>query len=141
MREILFKGKRVIDGKWTESCCPLGEMHSGTVTYDFESKTVCQYTGLTDKNGRKIFEGDIVKATLLPYQRNQYAIGHITFERGTFKVYVTESINNRVYKNYTGENVKSYSIENNFLERGYQLEIIGNIFDNPGLLEVRNEID
>ena len=60
MREILFRGKRVIDGKWVESCCPLGEMHSGTVTYDFISETVCQYTGLTDKNGRKIFEGDII---------------------------------------------------------------------------------
>lgn len=47
-REILFKGKRVIGGKWKESCCPLGEMHSGTVTYDFESKSVCQYTGLHD---------------------------------------------------------------------------------------------
>lgn len=38
MRDILFRGKRVIDGKWVESCCSLGEMHSGTVTYDFDSK-------------------------------------------------------------------------------------------------------
>lgn len=61
MRDVLFRGKRVIDGKWAESSCPLGEMHSGTVLADFDPATVGQYTGLTDKNGQKIFEGDIVK--------------------------------------------------------------------------------
>ena len=104
-------------------------------------ETVCQYTGLTDENGRNIFEGDIVKATLLPYKKDRYSIGYIVFERGTFKVYITKSVHERVYTEYAGEDVKTYSIENNFLNRGYVLEVIGNIFDNPELLEVENEID
>ena len=102
MREILFRGKRVIDGKWIESCCPLGEMHYGTVTYDFESKTVCQYTGLTDKNGRKIFEGDILK---IPEKKNN----NVKFEYGQFCV---------------GINCPIAYIRT-------ECEVIGNIFDNP----------
>lgn len=105
MREILFRGRRVIDGKWIESCCPLGEMHYGTVTYDFESKTVCQYTGLTDKNGRKIFEGDILK---IPEKKNN----NVKFEYGQFCV---------------GINCPIAYIRT-------ECEVIGNIFDNPELL-------
>ena len=113
-REILFRGKRVIDGEWVESCCPLGEMHAGTVTYDFDSKTVCQYTGLTDKNGRKIFEGDIVKDSSCDLYT------------------VNWSDENGMYE------VRQYDCSMTSFETFFacDCEVIGNIFDNPELMEV-----
>ena len=131
MREILFRGKRVIDGKWVESCCPLGEMHSGTVTYDFISETVCQYTGLTDKNGRKIFEGDIITYQHdnddcpFPNKDTKRRVGRVYFQefRSCFAVAEgrngSDMINQDLFK---------------YVQNGNRVQVIGNIFDNPELI-------
>ena len=121
MREILFRGKRVIDGKWVESCCPLGEMHSGTVTYDFDSKTVCQYTGLTDKNGKKIFENDIC-------DRKEEFSEIVTYHDGDWTLDYSYASGKESGYNYC--NLGFYVIN-----RG-GVEVIGNIFDNPELVKV-----
>ena len=143
MREILFRGKRADNGEWVEGsllvdypCCKngidetvrlfsiLNLKTSEKVVKKVEviPETVGQYTGLTDKNGTKIFEGDII------YKPPKYRIDtgetyKIIFANGSFQCdYLDESF--------------SFCFDD--LELGITLdefEIIGNIHDNPELLK------
>ena len=122
MREILFRGKRTDDYEWIEgSLCttiPSDEdfytiSYFGFEGYYIEEKvipeTVGQYTGLTDKNGKKIFEGDIVKGTFLGF---------------------TVPIKDYVFSISWQEDVTGYRA--NYFEN---VEVISNIHDNPELLK------
>jgi uncharacterized phage protein (TIGR01671 family) len=126
MREILFRGKRVDNGEWAESEYPYGTMSCGVVCHDFDHDTIGQFTGLTDKNGVKIFEGDIVKGTA--YSAKFVGIIVWIDEIGGFGVryrkrqeataWENSSILKRASEGRTGE---------------FTAEIIGNIYDSPEL--------
>ena len=68
MREILFKAKRINDNEWVEGyfidneiACGTWEGCTGIDSYAIDPETICQFTGLCDKNGKKIWENDIIQ--------------------------------------------------------------------------------
>ena len=125
MREILFRGKSVYTGKWAVSVCPHGVMRSGHLCDDFIPETVGQFTG-SDKNGKKIFEGDIgrYKQTDGATQNGKpiTCIGKVIYNAKTAS-FAVES------KDEAGRKYFDYFPIKDF-------EVIGNIHDNPELLEV-----
>ena len=85
MRDILFRGKRIYEDEWVEGslicfadgCCFVcvqGENMDFMDKFGVIPETVGQYTGLTDKNGKKVFEGDIVKCTDKTYDYSFNAV-------------------------------------------------------------------
>lgn len=91
--------------------------HGGFLDMDYNPCTLMQYTGLKDKNGKEIYEGDIVKREpMSPGGLDR--IGKITFEDGVI---------------WLESNVDSVCLYDEIDE----LEVIGNIYENPELLEER----
>ena len=136
MREILFRGKRLGIGEWVEGYFFKAKLYrsddelsefitvphpevKGLSSDDFlvDPDTVGQFTGLTDKNGKKIFEGDIV-----------------TFKTrtSTFKpLYVRWYAETAQFLVTTNDCIRSYP-----MDKSWEYKVIGNIHDNPELLEV-----
>ena len=131
MREILFRGKTLL-GKWIEgdllNYLGYGKVHIvqhylGAGGQEVIPETVGQYTGLTDKNGKKIFEGDIV------------AYGTNT-TRATCKEFHEVVFETRGGSAYFGIKISDVETWQFCLEVPAKLmEIIGNIHDNPELLK------
>lgn len=138
-REILFKAKRIDNGEWVEGYYvyitnPLTEdgkpikhlICNGTSIFNdlIDPVTLCQYTGLTDKNGKKIWENDIISIAAYSYDEpeDDY-FGVVAYCE---KDACWSLNNNEKYGEIICECFGSYTTE-----------IInhGNIFDNPELLE------
>ena len=147
MRDILFKAKRIDNGEWVEGWLfddgfidskryfvesivivdYKGNVYEkfeilGTCFNEVFPETICQYTGLTDKNGNKIWENDVVRST-------------IKTERKAKVVYGDFNCNccHGVY-GWTFESIGEYS-EICDIRRAETVEVIGTIFDNPELME------
>jgi len=143
MRKILFRGKHIhaltqnkhLDGIWVYGyLCNENYINSpeleGEILVDPE--TVCQYTGLTDKEGKKIFEGDII-----PYHFNKSLIGIVRY--GEYSNPFNEDGHGGhigFYVDWGKEKDKTRA------DLGYWIkvsEVIGNIFDKPELQESEEE--
>ena len=133
MREILFKAKRLDNGEWVEGYYQKrfdldgSEQHlifwskSYTVWEyaEIDPDTICQYTGLVDKNGQKIWENDICE---MVYD-------------GVVNTYVI--VWDKDELDFKGTNGKeNYGRNYEYLGCCEEIIVIGNIFDNPDLLEV-----
>lgn len=152
MREIKFRGKRVDTKEWTYGYYFMGStgvpyilvLHDDisrmTEFYDVIPETVGQFTGLLDKTGKKIFEGDILrfpakdeyeKTTFVGYEvfyhDNDCAYTHIWFQMNRMHFYgylCGGECRAKLLPKYTS-----------------QMVIVGNIHDNPELLSGPNEND
>lgn len=149
-RDIIFRGKRTDNGEWVYGFYSNTKGEDGRFHYiqnenlvvRVDPSTVGQYTGLTDKNGTKIFEGDIVHWEYQDYDNHTGWLGWIkheckvTFEYGSFDI--------DAYPFHLG---KTIDFDDG---KDWRLEVIGNIFDsnlnidksiheNPELLEGGNK--
>ena len=155
MREIKFRGKEIDTGKWVygglfkepapPQCfektledkywivypnpryMPDWNLPYEMVRTDIEKETIGQYTGLKDKNGKEIYEGDIVKVKLYKGEEEKYFIGKVEYFGSNF---IVDADNNSEYH--------IYDLDGFGIDYRYKLEdceVIGNIYDNPELLE------
>ncbi len=127
MREILFRGKSLKTGKWTQGylfrCWERAYILWGMVNdnpdmVEVDPETVCQYTGLADKNGKKIFEGDIIVA-IYKKHREEWDCGVVKY--GEFNCSCCYGVYGWYFEN---EDIRDYEL----------YEVRGNIFDNPELI-------
>lgn len=134
MREIKVRGKRIDNGNWTygfyvlrEDESPVGETwetynqhlictydFQGLTEYEVDIETVGQYTGIEDNNDVEIYEGDIVKN--LNHIKSLTRVGVIVFSEGSFRVDFLIDESPQV------------------IDR-FDLEVIGNVYDNSELLK------
>ena len=128
MREILFRGKRTDNGEWMYGS-PIPEDYYALIrfwnTEEFEyeehlvaPESISEFTGLTDKNGNKIFEGDIVRGLFL-HSCPVNAV--VAFDNGSFGL---------LWDRAGAETFWAFTSICNV-----EYEVIGNIHDNPELLK------
>lgn len=133
-REILFKAKRKDNGEWVEGYyrrIPCMGLHGHYIMpqnpknrleqYEIDPGTICQYTGLTDKNGNKIWENDICN-------RKEKYPEIVTYNKGDWQLDYSYVFGKEMHTDAC--NLGFYVCERNCVE------VIGNIFDNADLLEV-----
>ena len=145
MREILFRGKQTDNGEWIEGAYSPFHLNFGEreekphiiIISDDEDidglwcevipETVGQYTGLTDKNGVRIFEGDILKSTIKIIEFNDdegFSISHYDEEDIGIVEWRKDGF---MIAHKSGTWARSFYGSENY--------VIGNIHDNPNMLK------
>ena len=133
MREILFRGKCIDSSEWMYGYVEVLKdgkcfiMKPNGIGYEVDPSTVGQYTGKTDKHKVKIFEDDIIRAN------NDGAVGVIRFGEA-IGIY-PEVCHVGFYVSWQGENKDYLRADLGYWVSRRDVEVVGNIYDNPELLE------
>ena len=132
MREIKFRGKRVDNGEWVYGYLIGNDVIVGDIVefsdeyfntefwYKVDPKTVGQYTGLKDRNGREIYEGDVLRLVLVDYAHvpeQIFVVGSDSFFEDVCYL----------------QNISRFVEDSGSETDG--IEVIGNIYENPELLK------
>lgn len=157
MREIIFRGKRKDNGEWifgyyfqkqnpfSEDGFPITHYISDCPPFgaEVDPETVGQFTGITDKNGKRIFEGDIIRmngsdSDLAVVEFGEFACVSIEDES------LVDMVNGWYYRPIPKEALSKlapfcwdFQLNKMWIEN-ICIEVIGNINDDPDLLEVHN---
>lgn len=142
----LFKAKRLDDREWVQGALLLHDTDAATIFnqhpvdgslqgFEVDPSTICQCTGLKGKNGKLIWENDIIHKPFYTdydaYTNSEAYTGRIQYEDGGWSVEITKSDGRVCISTIIDMIAYSKDVEH--------FEIIGNIFDNPELLGRNNE--
>lgn len=141
MKDILFRAKRIDNGKWVEGyyaysgivdrnyiitvrgTCALPPYHWMFDNIEIDKNTLCQYTGLTDKNGNRIWENDIVNCF------EAECCGKISWNESEAGFYFDVLLEDGTYE------------EEHIYDYADCMDVIGNIFDNPELNQLNQTLE
>lgn len=142
MREMLFRAKRIDNGEWVEgyyvydyahnahfilknqlicpNCINDRRIDYSLCDYEINPETLCQFTGLKDKNGNRIWENDIVSA----WSEGKYATGMVKQRIDGLYIIYPAYQHNEFWRLCPDKNRKT------------NVEVIGNVFDDKNLLDL-----
>lgn len=159
MREILFKAKQIDNGEWVEGYYLRDQYHIGgkdiifyrkdsdrftVYTNKIDIETLCQFTGLCDKNGNKIWENDILMCHGNPEELVKAVFGEFgvrNIETGS----IVDKVIGWHYEIIPTDAISrcepfcwSMPLTKDYIDR-CEMEVVGNIFDNPELLQEESD--